>query len=192
MLISQLMEARIVGPDVHGKFELADKARASHKGGNSPLYAVVGGTLWQRRTVSSSTPNHLPPVHVRRRVAWVHAPNVRSERTAITMRVHGSVIEVIVPAGISPQAGVILVRREHQRSAASPTSHQFRGDPFLLFRCLPVLSEEITKRTHMLFHPEISHIAAVFGKSLRLRHSRSRSLFIAIAKEKFTCFDRGA
>src|SRR5262252_8651236 len=60
-LIPQLVEIRIIGPDIHGKLDLTDEAGTAHEGGNSPFYSVVRGTLWQRWTVSPSSPDHLPP-----------------------------------------------------------------------------------------------------------------------------------
>src|SRR5215470_17310094 len=75
-LISQLVESRIVGPDIHGKLELSDEAGTAHERRDSPFYAVLGSTLWQRRTVSPATPNHLPPIHVCRGVSRIHPSNV--------------------------------------------------------------------------------------------------------------------
>src|SRR6476620_8189227 len=160
-LVSQFMKVRIVCPYIHVKFELTDKTRAAHEGRNPSFDAVLGSIVWQRGTVSPAPPNHLPSIHVCCGIAWIHAANVRSQRAAIPMRVHGSIIEIIVTAVISAEDGIILVRSKYKRSATSPTSHQFRSDPFLLFRCLPMLPEEITKGADMLFHSEISHIATV-------------------------------
>src|SRR5215469_5598468 len=89
-LIPQLVEVRIVGPHVHGKLELTDKAGTAHEGRNSPFYPILGSTLRKRGTVSAATANHLPPIHICRGVSRVHPPNVRSQRTTIAMRVHGS------------------------------------------------------------------------------------------------------
>src|SRR5215510_13188556 len=139
------MKIGIVYPHVHGKLELTDEAGTAHEGGNSPFYAVVRGTLWQRRTVSPSASNHLPTVHVHCGIARIHPPDVRSQWAAIPMRVHGSVIEISVTGAISAESGIVLIRREYKRGAASPTSHQFRSHQFLLFRCLTMLSEKIMK-----------------------------------------------
>src|SRR4029077_19374390 len=98
----------------------------------------MGGTLWQRGPVSPAAPNHFPPVHVCCGISRIHTPNVRTQRAAITMRVHCSVVEVIVPAVISAEAGIIFVGGYHERSTASPAAHQFGRDPFLLLRCIAV------------------------------------------------------
>jgi hypothetical protein len=105
------------------------------------------------------------------------------------MGVHGSVIEIVIPTIIGAEVGIIVARREYKRSAASPTSHQFRSHQFLLFTCLTMLSEKITKSTDVLFHFEISHVAAVPGKSFRLRQTPRSTLFVGISEKELPCFD---
>src|SRR5215470_9302490 len=169
--------------------KLSNQTCAAHKSCNTPFYAVVEGALRQRRTIYPSTSNHLPTVHVHRGIARIHPPNVRSQWAAIPMRVHGSVIEIIVTAVISAESGIVLIRREYKRGTASPTTHQFRSHQFLLFRCLTMLSEKITKGADVLFHSQISHVAAVQGKSFRLRQTTKRTLFVGISEKELPCFD---
>src|SRR5580765_3975316 len=104
------MKVRIIGPDVHGKFKLADKTRTAYEGRDATFDAVVGSTLWQYGSISSPSPNHLSAVHVCCRISRIHPPNVRTQRAAITMRVHGSVIEIVVTTVISAEARIILLR----------------------------------------------------------------------------------
>src|SRR5947199_5160210 len=191
-LVSQLVKVWVVRPHVHRKFKLADEARTAHERGDASLCAVVGDTFRQRRTISPPAPDHLPPVHVHCGIARVHAPDVRTERTAIAVRVHLCVIEIIVALRISTELWIVLIGREDKRSAAPPSSHQLGSYQLLLFRCFTMGSEEIAKRAYVLFHSQIGNIAAVARKSFWLRQSGSRTFFVRIAKEKFARFDRWA
>src|SRR5215472_5674542 len=53
-----------------------------------------------------------------------------------------------------------------------------------------MFSKEISKCPHMLLHPEVGDIAAILGKNLRSGHTGGRTLFIGVAKKKFTWFKR--
>jgi len=53
-------------------------------------------------------------------------------------------------------------------------------------------SEEIAKRAYVLFHSQISNVAAVPGKNFRLRQSGGRGFFVRIAKKKLAWFERWA
>ena len=189
-LVSQFVKVWIVRPHIHRKFKLADEARTADERGDTSLYAVVGDTFRQRRTVGPPAPDHLPPVHVHCGIARVHAPDVRTERAAIAVRVHLCVIEIVAALRISTELWIVLIRREDKRSAAPPSSHQLGSYQFLLFRCFTMGSEEIAKRAYVLFHSQIGNIAAVARKDLRLRQSGSRSFFVRIAKKEFTWFNR--
>src|SRR5436309_14811237 len=75
-LVSQFVKVWVVRPHIHRKFKLADEARTANERCDTSLYAVVGDTFRQRRTISPPSPDHLPPVHVRCGIARVHAPDV--------------------------------------------------------------------------------------------------------------------
>src|SRR6266849_5314872 len=95
-LVTQFVKVWVVGPHVHRKLKLAHQACTTDKRGDPSLDPVIRRTLWQGRTVSPPAPDHLSPVHVHCGIARVHAPNVRTERAGITVRVHGSVTEIII------------------------------------------------------------------------------------------------
>src|SRR4029077_14724243 len=122
----------------------------------------------------------------------VHAPNVRPERTAITVRVHPCVSEVVVTPHIGAKAWVVFVRCEDERSAAPPSPHQLGGYQLLLFRCLAMLTEKVAECTDTLVHPEVGDIAAVAGKDLGLWESRGQTVLVGIAKKEFTSLNRRA
>src|SRR5438876_436013 len=130
-LVSQLVKVWVVRPHVHRKFKLADEARTAHERGDASLCAVVGDTFRQRRTISPPAPDHLPPVHVHCGIARVHAPDVRTERTAIAVRVHLCVIEIIVALRISTELWIVLIGREDKRSAAPLVLAPDKDDPKL-------------------------------------------------------------
>src|SRR6478672_374589 len=64
VLVSQLVKVWVVRPHIHRKFKLADEARTAHESSDASLYAIVGNTFRQRRTISPPPPNHLSPIHV--------------------------------------------------------------------------------------------------------------------------------
>ena len=51
-LVVEILELRIVDPDIHCEFELANQARAADERGDAPLHAVVRRASRQRRPVS--------------------------------------------------------------------------------------------------------------------------------------------
>ncbi len=55
-----------------------------------------------------------------------------------------------------------------------------------------MLSEEVAKCAHVLFHSEIGDITSIARENLRLRQLRARSFFIGIAKEEFARLEWGA
>src|SRR5439155_1561304 len=73
-LVAEVLELRIVDPDVHGELELPNQAAAADERGNSPLHAIVRRALRQRRTVGAAAPDHLPALHVLAGVAKIHPP----------------------------------------------------------------------------------------------------------------------
>ena len=116
-LVPQLVKVWVVRPHIHRKFKLADEARTADERGDTSLYAVVGDTFRQGWTVGAPAADHLVAVHVRRSVARVHAPDVRTERAAITVRVHLCVGKIIVALRISSEGWIVLIRREDKRGA---------------------------------------------------------------------------
>src|SRR5207247_3965863 len=102
-LVVQTLERRIVDPDIHGKFKLANQTRAADEGGDAPLDAIVRRALRQRRPVRTAPAYHLPPLHVLRGVAGVQASDVGADRAAIAVRVGLLVEKVVGPLKISAE-----------------------------------------------------------------------------------------
>src|SRR3954453_10189637 len=63
-LVVQILELRIVDPDVHRKFKLANQTRAADEGGDAALDAIVRRALRQCRPVCAAPPDHLAALHV--------------------------------------------------------------------------------------------------------------------------------
>ena len=150
-----------IDPDVLREFELSDQAGAADEGGDAPFRAVFGCSFRQRLTVSPAAANHSALVHVGRRVARIHAADVSAERHGVAMRVHLLVVEVVVPLPIGAEGGIVMLRRQDQRSAASPPPHQLGGDQLLFVRRVSMLAQEIAELSDVLFEAAICDIAAV-------------------------------
>src|SRR5439155_25247080 len=59
VLVAELFEVGVVGPDVHHELELTHQAGASHERGNASIGPVIGRILWQQRTVGAAAPDEL-------------------------------------------------------------------------------------------------------------------------------------
>src|SRR5215469_16209076 len=92
--VAELVKIWIVRPNVHRKLKLADQTCTTNECRNPPLHSVLRLTLRQRWPIRPPSPNHSPPLHVRRRIARIHAPNMCAERAAIAIRVHLAVVEI--------------------------------------------------------------------------------------------------
>src|SRR5437764_10194241 len=88
------MKVGVVYPDVHRELELTHQAGAADKGGDTSFDSVVGFVFGQGRPVGPSATNHLSALHVDGCVTGIHAPNVGSARTAVTVGIHFAVIEI--------------------------------------------------------------------------------------------------
>src|SRR5438105_13055314 len=119
-LVAELVKSPIIDPHVLRKLELADEAGATDEGSDPSFHTVLGHALGQWRAIGAATANHLPPIHVRGRVTRIHAPDVGAEWNGIPVRVHFLVVEVVVSLHVGPERGVVLVRRQDQRSTAAP------------------------------------------------------------------------
>src|SRR5205809_3365237 len=117
------MKVFVVNPDVLREFKLPDEAGAAHEGGDASLHTIIGRAFRQRWSVGSPAADHAPSIHVRSRVARIHAPNVRTKWRGVTVRIHLSVIKVVVALAVGAERRIVLFRREDERSAASPASH---------------------------------------------------------------------
>src|SRR5262245_2266437 len=128
VLVAEFMKIRIVDPHVLRELKLANETGTTHKGGNASLHAVLGRAFRQFWTVGTPATYHPAPVHVRSGVTRIHAPNVRAEWNGITVRIHLPVIEVVIALRVRAERRIIVIRRQNERSAAAPASHQLRRD----------------------------------------------------------------
>src|SRR5271170_937329 len=99
------MKVGVVRPDVHRELELAHQAGAADEGGDTSFDSVVGFVFGQSRPVGPSTTNHLSALHVDGCVTRIHAPNVGSERTAISVGVHFGVVEIVITLHVAAKLG---------------------------------------------------------------------------------------
>ena len=171
---------------------LPDQAGAADKGGNAPFDAVFGRAFGQRRPVRPTAADDAAAIHVHGRVARVHAPDMGTEWDGVAVRVHLSVIEVVVALRVRSKLRVVLRWREHERCAAAPPAHQLRGDQFLLLRRGAVRSQEIAEGAHVLVHPAIGEKAAVPRQDVGLRQWAGVAVFIRIPEEELARLERRA
>src|SRR5207248_4865424 len=122
--VAQFVKTRVIDPDILRKFKLAHEARTQNEGCNAAINTVLGRAFWQGRSVGGTPANHSSPLHVHRRVARFHSPNMRSKRNSIPLWVHFRVIEVIITLGISSECWIVLLRCQNEWSPAPPASHQ--------------------------------------------------------------------
>ena len=192
-LVSELVKIWIINPDILGELKLPHKACAENECCNSTVDAIVRRAFGQRRTIRRAPTNHPSPLHVRRSIAGIHAPNMCSERNGIALRVHFCVIEVVIALVISSERGIVLVRRQNKRSSAAPASHQLRCNQFLALGCwATMLTQKVAKSTDMLLQSAIGHEGAISGESFWLRQRHHLAALILMSKNEFTRLDRCA
>src|SRR5215468_1148087 len=119
-LVAEFVEIAVVDPHILSELVLANQAGAEHERRDAPLHAVVGSTLRQVRAVRRAAANHPAAVHVHRRVARIHATDVRAKWHGVAVRILMFVVEVVVPLRIRAQCRIIFVWREHKWRTAAP------------------------------------------------------------------------
>src|SRR6202040_846297 len=78
--VAELVKVPVVCPYVLCELELADEARADHESGDATLGPVFRSALRQVRAIGGAAADHAAAVHIVRRVAGSHSPDVRAER----------------------------------------------------------------------------------------------------------------
>ena len=142
------------------------------------------------RPVGGAAADHASSVHVRCRVAGIHAPYMRAERYRIAMRIHFLVVEIVVALRVGAQHRIVFLGCQCEWCAAAPAPHELRCDQLLFFMCVAVLAQEIAKPDHMLLETAIGHIAAVTGKNFWLRQIGRRSVFVRVPEDEFARLER--
>src|SRR3954451_6804295 len=134
-----------------------------------------------------TTTNHSSSLHVRRSIAGIHAPNMCSKRNGIALRVHFSVIEVVIALVISSECGIVLLGCQNERGSAAPASHQLRRDQLLALGCwATMLAKKVAKSADMLLQSAIGHKGAISGENFWLRQRHHLAAFIRMSENEFT------
>ena len=145
--VAEFVKIRVIDPDILRELKLPHEACTKNERCNATINAIFRRAFGQRRTIGRATANHSSPLHVRRRIARIHAPNMCSKRNGIALRVHFRVVEIVVALVISAKCWIVLVGRQNERSSAPPASHQLRRDQFLAFGCWStMLAQEVAER----------------------------------------------
>ena len=132
-LVAEVLERRIVHPDVHRELELADQARAPDEGGDASFHAVVRRAFGQaadRRCLRAGS--SCAAARSRRCPAGSCAECARRSGSRSRAGPSSRSRSRWCAARSAPSAGIVLLRREDERSAAAPPPHQLRGDELLL------------------------------------------------------------
>jgi hypothetical protein len=103
------------------------------------------------------------------RVPRIHAPDMSPERDLPATLILG-VIEVIVPLRVRAEFGIVLVRRQSQRSATAPSANQLGGDQLTFFLSASVRSEESIESADARLIFAQANVGAVATENVRLRH----------------------
>ena len=188
--VTQLVEPGIVDPHVLRELELPDQAGAADKGRDAAFDAVFGRPFGQRRPVGPTAADDAAAIHVHRRVARIHPPDVGAKRHGIPVRVHLPVVEVVVPLRVRRKLRIILLWREHERRSTAPPAHQLRRDQFLLLGCVAVGPQKIAERADVLVHAPIGEKTAVPRQDLWLRQRTGIPVLVRIPEEELAWLER--
>src|SRR4051812_40493287 len=110
-----------------------------------------------------------------------------SKRDGIALRVHFSIIEIVVALVISSECGIVLLGRQNERSSAAPASHQLRRDQFLALNSwATMLTKKVAKSTDMLLQSSIGHEGAISAKNFWLRQRHHLAALIFMSENEFT------
>jgi hypothetical protein len=109
---------------------------------------------------------------------------VSAQRTGISVRVHLLVVEVVVTHRVRTQLRIVALRCEDQRSAATPTAHELRGQQLLFLGRSGVGTDVVTEQRHMLMQPSIRRIGPVAREHNWLRQIGYRTELIRVAEDE--------
>src|SRR3982751_5181394 len=96
VLVAELVEGLIVHPHIHRKLELADEAGAADECSDASLHSVLWSIVGQSGAVSPAASDHPATLHVHCGIARIHATDMRAEGTAVAVRIHLAVVEIVV------------------------------------------------------------------------------------------------
>jgi hypothetical protein len=172
VLIAELVEIRVVYPNVLNELELADETRADHERRVAAIDTIFGRAFRQSWTeCGSATDYFAPPDIPHRRVTRIHPPNMGSERYGISLWIHRRVIEVIVALRVVGDRRIVFFRK-NERSAAGQRPMSFAPSSSCSSAVGPPCSRKTPRKAHMLLEPPIGHLTAVTRQDFRLRQIR--------------------
>src|SRR5687767_3109291 len=190
--VLQLMEGRIVRPDDLRELELTDETCATDKGGNPAFNPNIGHVFWQMGTICAAATDHPVSAHVRGRIARVHSTDMRAQRHRISVGIHRLVVEVVVAQWVCAELGIVFLRCEDERSAATPATHHLGRNQLLFVARLAMAPKELAKPAHMLLQPPVRDIASIAREDFRSWQLRHFAGLVWISQEEFTGLDRTA
>jgi hypothetical protein len=76
--VAEFVKIRVIDPDILRELKLPYEACTKYECRNSTIDAIFWRAFRQGRTVGRATADHSSALDVRRRVPWVHSPNVCS------------------------------------------------------------------------------------------------------------------
>src|SRR6266550_5545758 len=187
--VPELVEVLVVDPHILRELELPDQTPADDERGDAALDPIVRGTLREWRAVRRAAANHPAAVHVGSRIARIHPAAMRAQRYRIAVRILVLVAEVVVALHVGTERWIVFLRRQHQRRATAPATHQLRGNQLLPLGSLSMLTQEVPKRAHVLLQAAIGQVAAVAREGFGLRQSYV-TVLVRIAEDELPGLER--
>src|SRR5262249_26320846 len=102
------------------------------------------------------------------------------------------VAEIVVPLRVVAEGGVVDVRRQRQRGAATPTADQLCGEQFPFFVGMPVRPEESIEGAHARLILAEADVSAIAAEDVRLRHRQWNAGFTRISENELARLDRAS
>src|SRR5215212_10475756 len=122
-------------------------------------------------------------------VARVRAPSVRPNR-ALQAALVVAVEEVVVAGVVGTERWVVFVRRERERGAAGPASHDLRGDPLGVRLALRGASDVAAESGDIRVELAEDQVAPIAPQGVGLGDGRDAARLVGVAQYELSRFDR--
>src|SRR5918995_3165192 len=188
-------EDAVVQPLGLDELELPLEVRSGEDENDAPVGAVVfENSLGQRWAVARPAPDHPVQADVDttlcvKGVPRVGASGMRTGRTLQAAEIVG-IEEVVVPAPVCPELGIVLLRGEHERSAALPAADHLGAKQGLLLPAGGLGTEILPIGSHLRMQLPEHDVGAVSTENLRGWHRRRLTRLVRVAEDDLTGLER--
>src|SRR5829696_9130010 len=188
-------EDAVVQPLGLDELELPLEVRSGEDEDDAPFGAVVfENSLGQRWAVARPAPDHPVEADVDTTLCVKGVPRVgtsgmRTGRTLEAAEVVG-IEEVVVAAPVCPKLGIVLLRGEHERSAALPAADHLSAEQGLLLAVGGFGAEVLPVCRHFGVQLPEHDVGAVSTEQVRTGHRRQLARLVGVAEDDLTGLDR--